>query len=51
MDDYKIIFSGTGGGRIVLSNQLRSTAGIILKLNETRQFDVKNKTIFIGKQR
>ena len=35
MDAYKIIFSGTGGGRIVLSNQLRSTAGIILKLNDT----------------
>jgi len=33
MDDYKIIFSGTGNGRVVLSTQLRSTAGIILKLN------------------
>src|SRR3989338_9270396 len=34
MDDYKIIFSGTGNGRVVLSTQLRSTAGIILKLND-----------------
>lgn len=29
---YKIIFSGTGGGRFVMSQQLRSTAGIILEL-------------------
>ena len=27
------------------------TGGFILGLNETQQFDIKNKTIFIGKQR
>ena len=27
------------------------TGNLILRLNETKQFDVKNKTIFVGKQR
>ena len=52
---YNIINVGTTDLDVEVIEEERSlrkiTGGFILRLNETQQFNVKNKTIFIGKQR